>query len=80
MGGDTVVADADLEMAELERAGDAIHRYARRCGCACQSLIGHRCAGCGRTFGSDDRWFGFLDAVGNGTFDEADALRPPAPR
>lgn len=78
MGGDTSVCDADLAMAELSRAGDTIDRYARSRGCACQSLIRHTCTECGRTFGSEERWNAFLDAVGNGTFDEADALRPTA--
>jgi len=62
------IQDADLEMLELAAAGNQIARYAKRHGCACQSVQGFgalTCSGCGRIFPSEAAWFAFLDEVGS---------------
>lgn len=61
---------ADLELADLHRAGDFISRYEKRYGCAHQSLRWAVCQGCGRDFGTDEVWFRVLDAISSGTWDE----------
>ena len=70
---------ADLEMLDLQDAGNMVHAYDKSRGCACQSVNGSTganiCHKCGAVFPTDAAWFDFLSCVQNGTWETADAIR-----